>query len=98
MVVGYLGYDISFEAEALGYTALTFAIAWWAYDDAGKQKYWRPFEFGAFMFFGWPVYLPIYLYQTRQWGGVKPLFGILALYWLPWALGWMAYYANPINE
>ena len=92
-----MGYGISSEGQALGYAALTFAIAWWAHDDAGKQKFWRPYEFGAFMLCGWPLFLPVYLYQTRNWSGVKILSGILTLYWLPWALGWAAYYANPTH-
>jgi hypothetical protein len=97
MLLGYMGHGLSFEAESIGYSALTFGIAWWAYDDAARQKYWRPYEFGAFMLFGWPILLPVYIYQTRHWSGVKILLIILTLYWLPSALGWAAYYANPAN-
>ena len=97
-VMGYAGYDPSIEAEALMVYSLTFMFAWWAFEDAKKQKYHRPYEFGAFIFFAWPVVLPVYLVATRGWKGMLLFLAFIILYYLPWSAGWAAYYLNASNQ
>ncbi len=57
-VMGYAGYDPNHKAEMLMALSLIFMFAWWAYEDAKNRKYHRPYEFGAIIFFAWPVALP----------------------------------------
>lgn len=97
-IMGYAGYDPSIETETLLGISLIFMFAWWAFEDAAKFKFHRPYEFGAFVLFAWPIVLPAYLVATRGWRGIFifPLF--LFLNYLPWATGWLAYYANKSNN
>ena len=97
-IMGYKGYDPSIEAEQLMFVYITFMFACWILEDAKEQKYHRPYEFGAFIFFAWPILIPIYLVETRGWKGliIFPVFVIL--YYLPWSIGWAAYYLNASNQ
>ena len=97
-VMGYAGYDPSIEAETLMGVALLIMFAWWAWDDAKKQKFHRPYEFGAFIYFAWPIVLPVYLIATRGWKGLLIFPVFVAIYYLPWASGWVAYYLNSANQ
>ncbi len=97
-VMGYAGYDPSIEAETLMAWSLTFMFAWWALEDAKRQKYHRPYEFGAFIFFAWPVVLPAYLVATRGWRGILIFPVFVLLFYLPWLMGWSAYYLNSSNQ
>ncbi len=97
-VMGYAGHDPSIEARFVMTLALTLVIAWWAFDDAKKRKYHRPYEFGAFLFFAWPIVLPFYLVATRGWKGIFNFSVFVLLFCLPWLMGWGAYYMNPSNQ
>ena len=97
-VMGYAGHDPSIEAGTLMALVLTLMFAWWAFDDAKKQKYHRPYEFGAFILFAWPIVLPFYLVETRGWKGIWVFFVFVLLYFLPWLIGWGAYFLNPSNQ
>jgi len=97
-LMGFKGYDPSIEYEKLMVTALVFTFAWWACEDASKQDYHRPYEFGAFIFFAWPVILPAYLVATRGWKGILLFPTFIILYYLPWLTGWVAYYLNTSNQ
>ena len=41
-------------------------LAVWVRMDRRRRNVSLPFEFDAFVFFGWPVALPYYLYRTRR--------------------------------
>jgi len=97
-VMGYAGYDPSVEAETLMGWSLALMFAWWAYDDAKKKKYHRPYEFGAFIFFAWPVVLPAYLVVSRGWRGIMVFPIFVLIFYLPSLLGWGAYYLNSANR
>lgn len=47
-------------------------IGCWVYLDRRRSRVGLPFEFEAFVFFAWPLFLPYYLYKSRG-----PLRGIL---------------------
>ena len=49
---------------ASGY-ALPFAIAWWVTVDARKRGRELCYDFDSFVYFAWPVAVPVYLFQTR---------------------------------
>jgi predicted membrane channel-forming protein YqfA (hemolysin III family) len=55
---------------------LPAAVSLWAVADAREREWTRTYDFGSFMFFLWPVLLPIYLFQTRGLRG----FGVFALF------------------
>ena len=97
-IMGYKGYDPSYESEQLMVLSLTFMFAWWVIDDAKEQKYNRPYEFGAFIFFAWPIIIPVYLVETRGWKGLLLFPAFIGLYYLPWSVGWAAYYLNASNQ
>jgi hypothetical protein len=42
-----------------------------------------PFEFDAFVFFGWPVVVPYYLYRTRGGRGLIVTAAVYTLYVIP---------------
>ncbi len=67
-------------------------------DDAKTQNYHRSYEFGAFIFFAWPILIPVYLVETRGWKGQLLFPAFIGLYFLPWLAGWAAYYLNASNQ
>ena len=97
-IMGYEGYDPSPEAEQLMGISLTFLFAWWILEDAKKKKYHRPYEFGAFIFFAWPIIIPVYLVETRGWKGLFIFPAFIILYYLPYSIGWAAFYLNSSNQ
>lgn len=97
-VMGYAGYDPSIEAETLMEWSLTLMFVWWVLEDGKKQKYHRPYEFGAFIFFAWPVVLPVYLVATRGLRGILIFPGFILLFYIPWITGWSAYYLNSSSQ
>jgi hypothetical protein len=58
-------------------------LACWIRTDAPAYGYLRSFDFDSFVFFGWPLVVPYYLYRTRHARGIIPGFGIYALYFVP---------------
>ena len=92
-VMGYAGDYPSREAENLMSWAFALMLAHWCLADAKRRGYHRPYEFGAFLFFLWPVVLPAYLLHTRGWRGLPLCAGLFVLALLPWLSGAAAYYA-----
>src|SRR5262249_27973065 len=54
---------VSFRLWAVGWAML---VAYWVHVDMRNTKHWPCFEYGAFVFWGWPIVLPLYLWQTRR--------------------------------
>jgi hypothetical protein len=53
------------DTETLWSLYARLFIACWVYLDRKGRGLSLPFEFEAFVFFGWPLFLPYYLYKTR---------------------------------
>jgi len=51
--------------------------------DRRSRSLAMPYEYGAFLFFLWPIALPIYLFQTRRWRGLAIGLGMLVLSEVP---------------
>lgn len=51
-------------ALAAGYL-LPAIISLWVVSDTREHRQWRLYDFGSFVFFFWPLAVPIYLFQTR---------------------------------
>jgi hypothetical protein len=73
--------------------AFIFAIlvAVWAKKEPKQREFNAPFEFGAFLYFAWPIILPYYLIKTRGCEGWITFMGFLGLYLLPFLSGLLAY-------
>ena len=62
------------RADLVASLALPLVLALWVLRDAQSRG--RPLchDFGAFVFFAWPLVIPIYLFQTR---GVRAFLSLL---------------------
>ena len=81
------GYPARPEATALLWS-LEFPtlVAAWVRTDRRRRILGLPFEFEAFVFFGWPVALPYYLYRTRGKTGLITAAAVYGLYLAPRAI------------
>src|SRR5258705_2881193 len=65
-----LGSTLGFEesapaADLASRFTLPFIMAWWIVEDARKRGRKLCYDFDSFVFFVWPLVVPIYLFQTR---------------------------------
>ena len=58
-------------------------LAMWVRIDRRRRKMTLPFEFDAFVFFGWPLVIPYYLYRTRGGRGLIVTVAVYTLYVAP---------------
>ena len=93
--MGYLGYGPAENADRLMQLALLYGYAWWVHEDAPRRKFHRPYELGALAFLFAPITVPVYLIATRGWKGAGIATGLVGLSFLPWGLGWAAYFIGP---
>jgi len=87
---GVRGLVPSRRAELLWSVEFQLALVWWVLVDRKVRGFAVPFEFDAFMFFGWPVLLPYYLYRTRGRKGWLLVAGVYALWLIPTVAGVVA--------
>jgi hypothetical protein len=57
--------EIPARADLLSRVALALVIAGWVMADARKRGRRLCYDYDNFVFFAWPVVVPIYLFQTR---------------------------------
>lgn len=43
------------------------SLSLWVLSDARQQNRSLPYDFGSFVFFGWLLVVPVYLFSTRGW-------------------------------
>jgi hypothetical protein len=65
-------------ADLISRWAMSLVIATWVVRDAHKRGRQLCYDYGMFLFFGWPVVAPVYLFQTR---------GVRAFLTLLWFIG-----------
>jgi hypothetical protein len=53
------------NAELVSSFALPFLVTFWVTTDARIRHRDLCYDFDTFIFFGWPVLVPVYLFQTR---------------------------------
>ena len=63
--MAFYGHDASGRTMLLWRFLFLLVLTWWVYNDRRAQGINFPFEFDAFMFFGWPFVMPYYLYRSR---------------------------------
>ena len=72
-------------AEALASMLFVSSMGLWLLADARQRHRSLPYDFGSFVFFGWMLVVPIYLFSTRGWRAFVTL-GCFALLYLAAAL------------
>jgi len=72
-LLAFRGRNPSESTQLLWKFAFSLILVCWVRVDVRAQRYSAPFDFDAFVFFGWPLVVPYYLYRTR--GGRGFLFG-----------------------
>ncbi len=70
-------------AFAAGLASLLFLSSFglWVLADARQRDRSLPYDFGSFVFFAWPLVVPIYLFSTRGWRAFATL-GLFVLLYL----------------
>ena len=69
------GFRLSVRGEWVEVFAFGYFVALWVIRDARQRKGSMGFGFPALVFFLWPLFGPLYLFQTR---GVRAFWSILA--------------------
>jgi hypothetical protein len=77
--------DLPKLAELASRIALPFIIATWVLADADKRGRRLFYDYGSFVFFAWPVMVPIYLFQTRGWRALITMLYFAGL-WVAYAI------------
>ena len=49
------------------------SLGLWVLSDARQRHHSLPYDFGSFVFFGWLLVVPVYLFSTRGWRACVPL-------------------------
>jgi hypothetical protein len=71
------------RAEFVSSIALSLVIASWAMADARKRGRRVCYDYDSFVYFAWPVVLPVYLFQTR---GIRAFLTLLCFAGI-WLIG-----------
>jgi hypothetical protein len=59
------GGELPTRADMVSRIAIALIMAFWVTADARKRDRRLGYDFGSFVFFAWPVIMPVYLFQTR---------------------------------
>jgi hypothetical protein len=59
------GVQMPKRAELASSVALPLVLASWVMADARKRGHRLCYDFDSFVYFAWPVVVPVYLFQTR---------------------------------
>src|SRR6266542_817364 len=59
------GAELSKRADLASRVAFPLVMASWVLADARKRGRRLCYDYDSFVFFAWPVVVPVYLYQTR---------------------------------
>ena len=63
-----------------------FLLAFWVTTDARARHRVLCYDFDTFVYFGWPVVIPIYLFQTRGIGAFLTLLCFAGLWVFAWCV------------
>jgi hypothetical protein len=67
LAVLYSGFgpELPKRSDLISSFLLPFLLAWWVVADARKRERKLCYDFDSFVFFLWPVIVPVYLFQSR---------------------------------
>ena len=57
--------QLTWRAEFVSKAALALIMAGWVKADARKRNWQLCYDYDSFVFFGWMVVVPVYLFRTR---------------------------------
>jgi len=77
---------LSPAADYVSRIALSLIMAAWVHADARKFKERHCYDFDSFVFFAWPVVVPVYLFRTR---GMRAFLTLLCFAGI-WLAAWIA--------
>ena len=60
--------------------ALSLVMAFWVTADARKRRRALCYDYDSFVFFAWPIVMPIYLIQTRGWRALLTLLCFIGIW------------------
>ena len=64
---------LPWAADYLSRASLALIIAHWVNADAQKRNWPLCYDYGSFVYFAWPIVVPIYLFRTRRAGAFLTL-------------------------
>jgi hypothetical protein len=78
-----LGSPLGAPAIAAVFASIFFlsSMGLWVLSDARQHNHSLPYDFSFFVFFAWPLVVPIYLFSTRGWRAFATL-GLFVLLYL----------------
>jgi hypothetical protein len=65
---------LPWASDYVSRVALSLIVASWVMADAQKRQRQLCYDYGSFVFFAWPVVVPVYLFRTR---GVRAFLTLL---------------------
>jgi len=74
------------RAELASSVALPLVLASWVMADARKRSRQLCYDYDSFVYFAWPVVVPVYLFQTR---GIRAFLTLLCFVGI-WLIGALA--------
>jgi hypothetical protein len=77
------GGELSGGAGYLWYATFSYLVALAIEADRKSRQLAAPFEYGAFVFFAWPVAVPYYLFKVRGWRGLALGLGLILFASIP---------------
>ena len=91
VAVNLLGKEVSASTNSVWGVVFFITTILWAYYDADKSDFVKPFDFGLFIYVFWPVAFPWYLIKTRGIDGALMYIGFIVLWIGPWLAGLVTY-------
>ena len=91
LFMAMLGLEPSIQSGFLWLLGFSLLVAWYVEADRCRPSYSAPFEFSAFVFFGWPPLLPWYLFKTRGRRGLVWAAAAFVLFLAPFLTALIAY-------
>ena len=77
--------ELSNRADLAAGVALPLIVASWVMADAHKRGRRLCYDYDAFVFFAWPIVVPVYLFQTR---GARAFLTLLCFAGI-WIVAWI---------
>src|SRR4051794_6769649 len=59
------GGELPVRAAIASQVAMSLILGWWVEADARKRGRRLCYDYGSFVYFLWPVVVPVYLFRTR---------------------------------
>jgi len=85
------GKEVSESTQSIWGVVFFLLSILWAYYDADRSDFEKPFDFGFLVYVFWPVAFPWYLVKTRGAEGMLLFIGFISIWLGPWVAGLVAY-------